>query len=579
MKIARSIAPQTMIIVCMLCSGRISGAQTIDQGRLDNAQAILSQIQATLESLPDAHQKLLSSGAENLLKLAHGFSEAQNGLAGADIGQTQSKHAGAAAQPLPPDALVQRISNPATDFLFSPRAGFTQSETSTAWCGDNVVTGFNDSGSFFESLLFTTGGLSFSGASVSTDKGHSFRDIGFINAGTDPNNLLAGDPVLTCVPSTGGGKPAVFYYTQIFSKGPANAPVAAIAISKSTDGGASWGNPGAAAQKNGFTHFLDKDWSAIDPTNLNRIFVTYTDFDVSSTRCPPRVQRTAIELVESADGGLTWTPPLIVAESCFSPATNFSSVQGSQVLFDAAGNVYVAWESFANAAGSARALWVRKSTDQGKTLLPAVKISNVTETGDGNGLQGGIRNNEFPMLAVDRKDGALYVVWNDGRNFSITDFQAADGRYHFADILLSKSTNGGLTWSTPVRVNQDSLTHLLDGEPYGTDHYQPGVAVDKSGRVGVCWYDRRNDPRNFTFGRSCSFSTDGGASWHDSTSVPGNWQPFHDMDSFIAQNYFGDYDNVATDLALNDNGFLGAFAFVDSSPRVPNQDVAIIKFP
>jgi hypothetical protein len=181
------------------------------------------------------------------------------------------------------------------------------------------------------------------------------------------------------------------------------------------------------------------------------------------------------------------------------------------------------------------------------------------------------------MLAVDRQNGTLYVVWNDGRNFFIPDLEA--GRHRFADVLLSKSTNAGQTWSGPVRVNQDPLSHALNGQPYGTDHYQPGVAVDKSGRIGVCWYDRRNDPKNFTFGRFCSFSTDGGASWHDPSSFLGNWQPFHDMDVFVAQYYLGDYDTVASDLSGKDNGFMGAFSFVDTNPQVPNQDVAIVKFP
>lgn len=579
MTFARRIGITVLSLTSVACLEGIARAQEIDPTRLEAAQELLSQIQTTLENLPDAHQKLLSSGAQNLIKLAHAWGKAQNGLAGADVGQAQTKHSIASAQPLPPDALVSRINNPATDFLYSTMAGFTQSETSTAWCGDNVVTGFNDSGSVFESLLLRTGGLSFSGASYSTDKGKTFHDVGFINAGPDRNNFLAGDPVVTCSPSTGGGAPAVFYYTQIFSKGPAIAPLAAIAISESTTGGASWGDPVAAAQKNGFTHFLDKDWSAIDPTNPKRIFVTYTDFDASFTRCPPRVVRTAIELVESTDGGVTWTSPLIVTESCFSSATNFSAAQGSQVLFDPAGNAYVAWESFAGAAATGRALWIRKSIDHGKTLSSAVKISNVTETGDGNDLQGAIRNNEFPMLAADRQSGILYVVWNDGRNFSIPDFEANDGRYRFADVLLSRSSDGGQTWTAPARVNQDPLSHILNGQPYGTDHYQPGVAVDKSGRVGVCWYDRRNDPKNFTFGRFCAFSTDGGSSWHEPSAFLGNWQPFHDVDVFIAQYYLGDYDTVASDLSGKDNGFLGAFAFVDVNPQTPNQDVAVLKFP
>jgi hypothetical protein len=539
-------------------------------------------MQTMLESLPDVHQQRLSSGAGNLLKIAHDWKQTQAGLASADVERWKLKQLSAAGQNPQVDSSVSPINNPATDFLYSPLSGFTQSETSTAWCGDHVVTGFNDSGSIFESLAVPNIGLSFSGASYSTDKGHSFQDAGFINPGPSIFNFLGGDPVVTCVAGSRGSVP-VFFFSQIFATGPSNAPVSGIVLSRSTNGGAAWENPVTAVQKDGLQHFLDKDWNAIDSRDPNRIFITYTDFDTSGIKCgfgssgQPN-QRTAIEVVESVDSGLTWTAPLVLTEGCFTASANFLSVQGSQVIFDPAGNVYVAWESFTGPSQVTRAAWISKSTDHGKTFQPAVRISNVTLTGNGNALQGGIRNNEFPLLAVDPQSGTLYAVWNDGRNFFVTDETSPDGRYHFADVLISKSTNGQ-TWSAPVRVNQDSVSHLRNGQPYGTDHYQPGVAVDKSGTVGVCWYDRRNDPNNFALGRFCAFSTDGGSSWHESSSLPANWQPFHDVDFLIAQYYLGDYDNVASDTAQNNNGFFGAFAFVSTSAPVPNQDVGIINFP
>ena len=127
-------------------------------------------------------------------------------------------------------------------------AGFTQSETSTAWCGNHVVVGFNDSGSFFESPI-GPGGASFSGASISNNKGASFHDVGFINPGTDVNNFLAGDPAVTCTQGPAAGSIPTFFYTQLFESGPATAPVTAIAVSKSVDGGGSWASPVAAVQK------------------------------------------------------------------------------------------------------------------------------------------------------------------------------------------------------------------------------------------------------------------------------------------------------------------------------------------
>jgi len=70
---------------------------------------------------------------------------------------------------------LRQVSDPSNDFFFSSFGGFTQSETSTAWCGHNVVVGFNDSGSFFEQLLVSpTLSVNINGFARSTNKGASF---------------------------------------------------------------------------------------------------------------------------------------------------------------------------------------------------------------------------------------------------------------------------------------------------------------------------------------------------------------------------------------------------------------------
>ena len=82
-------------------------------------------------------------------------------------------------------------------------------------------------------------------------------------------------------------------------------------------------------------------------------------------------------------------------------------------------------------------LLISKSTNRGSSFGSPVTISSVVETGDGKGLQGGFRNIEFPMLAIDRTSGVLWVTLNDGRNFAVPDLEASDGQYHFADILAA----------------------------------------------------------------------------------------------------------------------------------------------
>ncbi|MFL6451122.1 MAG: sialidase family protein [Bryobacteraceae bacterium] len=590
MKLSRLTPRLAMVLTLVASYGKIVHAQTgVDPERLASIRERLSQVNEVLKTLPETQKRTLSSGAQNLLTVAQGWNRVEEGL-GKSLGKTASHQSLAqswsapSAEDVDPAASVSRVSNPGADFLFSLMGAFTQSETSTAWCGNNIVTGFNDSGSFFESLLFGPGGASFSGAAISSSPGGPFRDVGYINPGADPNNFLAGDPVVTCTitPRAGAAATTTFYYTQILQTGPSRNPISAVALSRSTNGGASWEDPIAAVQKNGFSHFLDKPWSATDPADSRNIFVTYTDFDSSGTVCGVQsgvpIDRAAIELVHSADGGVTWTTPLVITEAC-STAPSFAFPQGSQVSVDSGGTVYVAWESFVGATATTRALWIRNSTDHSATFASAVKIDDVIETGDGYALQGTFRSNEFPMMAVDRSSGALYVTWNDGRNFAMADSEAPDGVYHYADILIRRSTNGGATWSPAVRVNSDPLSHLFRGQSRGTDHYMPGVAVDKTGSVGVCWYDRRSDPSNLTSGRFCSTSRDGGSTWQPSLFLNGSWLPWHATDAFINPYYLGDYDSVTSDFAMVSSGFVGAYAFVNTAAIVPNQDVGSISFP
>ena len=77
------------------------------------------------------------------------------------------------------------------------------------------------------------------------------------------------------------------------------------------------------------------------------------------------------------------------------------------------------------------------------------------------------------LLVLAPTVGTLYTVWQDGR-FSNG---ARDG------IAFSRSTDGGLTWSAPVRINGDPTVAA----------FTPAVAVAADGRVGVTYYDFRGN--------------------------------------------------------------------------------------
>ena len=424
-----------------------------DQARMSAIQSRLNVTKLAISRLPEPLQRRLSGAALNMLQFAERWDDFRPPYGEDSEHQAKlSQLRNAGAHPFKPEALSNsgRVSDPFLDFLFSVMSGFTQSETSTAWCGSTVVVGFNDSGSLYQSFLIGPGGLSFSGASTSIDGGQFFRDIGYINPGPDQATFLAGDPVLNCTDSN------TFYYSQIGAGG-TTFPTSNVFVSKSTDGGSSWADPVSAVAKDGFLHSLDKDWSAIDPNDPKRMYVTYTDFDFSGSVCSSSglpIPKIAIEIVQSSDAGVSWSQPTVIDEVC-SPAPVFPFVQGSQVAVDSHGNVFVGWEYYPEGGlESIRELRIAKSTDHGSTFEGSHKISDVVPSGDGIALQGGFRDGIGGNLGIDTSgrcsDGHLYMIWDDGRVFSRPDIESPTGRYHYANVLVTHSEDGGKSWSQPV---------------------------------------------------------------------------------------------------------------------------------
>jgi hypothetical protein len=576
MKRIRLGAIPVLLTILGLCSASAQAQVTKEQ--LEAARARLQAAHDFYNKLSDERRKMLSGGALNFFHMIQNWSQMEK-QALADATSLRAK-AGSNASVLPQLApLVQaspgpvQVSNPATDFEFGPSEGFTQSETSTAWCGQNVVVGFNDSGSFWESFVTHSGAYSKVGYATSGNQGKTFLDRGFLPSAA--LGFLLGDPVVACTDAS------TFYFSSLFSTFlPPFTVLTAISVSKSTDAGASFGAPVIAASKDAATHFLDKDWLAINPANPQQIAVTYTDFDLSFTVCLG--ERTAIELVGSSDGGNTWSAPQVVFEVC-TPPNSFPQVQGSQVAFSPSGAVNVAFELYlrADVLPPGRLIEFMQAPSLGAPFGATVAVANVLGVGDGFALQGGIRALlDLQGMAVDRSglstNGNIYIVFHDSTNFTKV-FGGNPFPYGYADAMIVRSRNNGATWSAPVQVNTN---HEPLSSGLGTDSYMPGIAVDNStGEIGVCWYDRRNDPLNYRLDRFCGHSFDAGESFTNFRVTPQNFPPIHGTDESVNPSYFGDYDNVATDTLKRTRGFIGAFQVVEvGQTPVPNPDVKANNF-
>ncbi len=123
-----------------------------------------------------------------------------------------------------------------------------------------------------------------------------------------------------------------------------------------------------------------------------------------------------------------------------------------------------------------------------------------------------------------------------------------------ADILAIRSSDGGDTWSVPVRVNDDAA---------GALQFFPWIAIDGAGDVHVVWYDRRHD--NVDLDVYYAASTDGGVTFGANQRLTAaSFVPVLPTEGGAAA-FIGDYNGIAA-------GPAGVFPFYQDSRR-GEQDV------
>ncbi|MCW8810313.1 MAG: T9SS type A sorting domain-containing protein [Ignavibacteriaceae bacterium] len=265
----------------------------------------------------------------------------------------------------------------------------------------------------------------------------------------------------------------------------------------------------------------DKEHLMVDktPTSpyVNRVYLPWSDLNSSNAA-----------LVYSSDFGVTWS-----SYKNLSTGLGGSFYQGPNVQTAANGDVYVAYAIYdAQWTDGEDGIGFSKSTDGGDTWtnLRAFDHENFGIRGNLSS-KNGIRVNSFPAMAVDRSggpnDGNIYICWPQ-RNFAPAGSDP--------DIVLITSTDGGATWSTGTRVNDDPLNN-------GKDQYFPWCTVDQStGQLIVIFYDSRDVPNNQA-NVYMATSNDGGYTFENIiiSDQPHTPAPI----SGLAGGYAGDYIGVA----------------------------------
>jgi hypothetical protein len=170
----------------------------------------------------------------------------------------------------------------------------------------------------------------------------------------------------------------------------------------------------------------------------------------------------------STDDGKTWSKPIEIDSHPGLPRDDNGAAEGFAGAVGPDGTLYVVWSQddyvvFANSRDGGRTFSAARQVIHTAPIMFAVETLE--------------RANGFPQVAIDAKSERLYVTWSDYRNGDL-------------DIWCSMSSDHGVTWSAPVRVNNDALHN-------GKDQFFQWLAVDpKDGSVNVIFYDRRGDAEN-----------------------------------------------------------------------------------
>ncbi len=255
----------------------------------------------------------------------------------------------------------------------------------------------------------------------------------------------------------------------------------------------------------------DKEWGTVDRAN-NNIYVTWTEFDQYGSSSDSHKSR--IMFSRSTDRGESWSVAMQINEVEGNCIDDDETTEGAVPCVGPNGEVYVSW------AGPAGLVFDR-STDQGETWLEEDIFIDSMPGGWAYDIPGIFRANGLPVTKCDTSGGDfhgnIYVNWTDQRN-------GEDD----TDVWIAKSTDGGDTWSEPIRVNDDAA---------GRHQFFTWMDVDQvTGKLYVVFYDRRNTTGNAT-DVYMAISEDGGETFEN---IQINQTPFIPQENV----FFGDYNNI-----------------------------------
>jgi hypothetical protein len=302
---------------------------------------------------------------------------------------------------------------------------------------------------------------------------------GYFDRATDPWVSFSAD-----------GQVAYSISDSFNADGPAFGGASAILISRSTDGGDHWQTPVTARLDTSTLVLNDKESVTGDPLLADNAYAIWDQLVSPNSHANPSAFNHSIAyrgptlFSRTTDKGVTWSQGRVI----FDPGQNNQTI-GNQIVVPttgpAKGALIDGMSLITNKGGkcpyvgsncgkgSTYTAAVIRSTDQGTTWSRAIPI-DVQQVASVQIAGQVVRSSdELPEFATNPVNGNVYAVWQDAR-FSPTGA---------SKIAFAQSSDGGLTWSAPIRIDQS---------PGNTPAFVPQIHVASDGTVGLLYYDLEN---------------------------------------------------------------------------------------
>lgn len=261
---------------------------------------------------------------------------------------------------------------------------------------------------------------------------------------------------------------------------------ASVVVSRTTDEGRTWQSTVAVDERSKDPkEAAYRPHLAVDKAR-NRVYMSFVR-SFTPSGATARISRSY--LVTSRDGGASFGAPVDISAGTLTGDKAVWSTGPASLAVGADGalNALYAESPPRGVSPSLARLALARSTDSARSFTVSTVQAMTPFT-------------SFPELAASATDHSLIAVYED------ISLDAAAAKQQVREIFMSRSTDGGRTWSTRVRLADDPVGGFFN-------KFAPGIAVAPNGRVDVAWYDFRNDNGELLSDVYATYSTDGGRTW------------------------------------------------------------------